>query len=106
MGTSEAQDDDGKVKSPTESISSRYNSPPRPKNLPKPKSKGSKDESEQEAHYDTPLTVKLDQSNITSNMSAPKDLDADKDSPIQVHSSFNDSSDDTSKRVEEVEGKV
>ena len=91
MGTSEVQDDGGEAKSPTGSISSRYNTPPRPKNLPKPKSKSSRDESGQETRYDIPLTVKPDQPNI-HDMLAPKDTEGEKDSPksaeIAQESSF------------------
>ena len=71
MGTSEVQDDGGEVKPST-----RYNTPPRPKNLPKPKSKSSMDESGQETRCDVPVTVKPDQPNIY-DMLAPKDIERD-----------------------------
>ena len=100
MGTSEVQDDGGEVKSPTGSMSSRYNTPPRPKNLPKPKSKSSMDESGQETRCDIPVTVKPDQPNICDRL-APKDTEKD----ILVHeipeessfSGFGYPSDDTRK---------
>ena len=91
MGTSEVQDDGREVKSPTGSLSSRYNTPPRPKNLPKPKPKSSRDESGQDICYNIPATVKPDQTNIY-DMLAPKDAEGEKDSPesaeIPEESSF------------------
>ena len=78
MGTSEIQDDDGAVKSPT-----RYTTPPRLMNLPKPKPKGSRDEPEQETRCDIPVTVKSDQPNIYYSL-APKDVDGEKGSPVYV----------------------
>ena len=78
MSTSEVQNYDVRVKSPTGSISSRYNTPPRPKNLPKPKSR---DRSDQETRYDTPLNIKPDQPNIF-DMLEPKDAEGGKESQL------------------------